>query len=222
MPNRDYSSPGLYFVTICADFKRCMFGKVTNAKVQHSVLGRVVEECWVALSSHFTGIRLHAYVVMPNHLHGIIEICPERRAQQAARLQREATLIAGARSRMQQAVAQQRDKEGRNALQAASLQRLANADVRERRAPSLSIIVRAFKADVTRRAGLELGWTEEIWQHNYYDRVIRDGREFSNAMRYIAENPLRWQSQVDKFDEERQLAKNREAQQAAPLQRHRV
>jgi hypothetical protein len=57
-------------------------------------------------------------------------------------------------------------------------------------------MVRAFKADVTRRARVELGWTEGIWEHNYYDRVIRDDREFSNALQYIAENPLRWQARA--------------------------
>lgn len=69
------------------------------------------------------------------------------------------------------------------------------------RAASLSIMVRALKADVTRRAGVELGWTERIWQHNYFDRVIHDDREFSNVMRYMAENPLRWQAQALRFSE---------------------
>jgi hypothetical protein len=57
---------------------------------------------------------------------------------------------------------------------------------------SVSVIVRSFKGDVTKRARLELSWGGEVWQRNYFDRVIRDGREFENASRYIAENPLRW------------------------------
>jgi REP-associated tyrosine transposase len=184
MPNRDYSSRGFYFVTICADFKRCVFGKVINARLEHSALGRIIEEGWIALANHFAGIRLHAHIVMPNHLHGIIEICSERMAQRAAPLQRG-----------------------------------GGAGIKAPGAVSLSVVVRAFKADVTRRAGRELGWTGEIWQRNYYDRVIRDGREFANALRYIAENPLRWQSQANRFAENRGLASSRKAQRAAPLQR---
>ena len=55
---------------------------------------------------------------------------------------------------------------------------------------------------------MELNWKEETWQKNYYDRVIRDDREFANAMRYIAENPERWEGQVKKWDEEKRQGEN--------------
>jgi REP element-mobilizing transposase RayT len=162
--NHDYSAPGFYFVTACSDFKRCTFGSVEKGAVRLSKLGKIVEEAWMALTTHFSGICLHGHMVMPIHVHGIVQICPGGRAQQAA-----------------------------------PLQRAASREVETRQAPALSTIVRAFKAEVTRRAGRELGWSREIWQHNYYDRVIRDGREFSNAIRYIAENPVRWQGQRDRM-----------------------
>ena len=187
LKNRDYASPGRYFVTICSDFKRCIFGTVEGGMVRLSKLGQIAEEAWLALAQQFPGIRLHGHVVMPNHVHGIVEVRPDKQAQQAAPLQR------------------------------------AGADATAmRRAASLSITVRAFKANVTRRAGVELGWTERIWRHNYYDRVIRDDREFSNAMRYIAENPLRWQCQGAKIAANREVTSKRPAQQAAPLQRGRI
>jgi REP element-mobilizing transposase RayT len=176
---RDYSAPGLYFVTICSNFKRCTFGRVEQQKVVFSPLGRIVEEAWIALSSRYAEIRLHEHMVMPNHVHGIIEIVSGEQALQAAPLQREARAVA--------------------------------------RVPLLSVVVRSFKADVTRRAGLELGWNEEIWQHNYFDRVIRDGREFSNAARYIAENPIRWTGKKLQSDEDREI-KRKLALRAAPLQ----
>ena len=176
---RGYSAPGLYFVTICSDFKRCTFGRVEQQRVVFSPLGRIVEEAWIALPSCHADIRLHQHMVMPNHVHGIIEIVS-----------------------------------GGQALQAAPLQREAHAAVR---VPLLSVVVRSFKADVTRRAGLELGWNEEIWQQNYFDRVIRDGREFSNAARYIVENPIRWTGKELQRDENREI-KRKLALQAAPLQ----
>ena len=74
---RDYSAPGVYFVTVCSDFKRCTFGKVVYKKMELSLLGRIVEEAWLALSSRIFGIQLHAHVAMPNHIHGIVEIIPE-------------------------------------------------------------------------------------------------------------------------------------------------
>jgi putative transposase len=125
---RDYSAAGFYFVTVCSNFKRCAFGKVVDNKMELSSLGRIVEEAWLALSSRIFGIQLHAHVVMPNHIHGIVEISQQELAQQAASLQRHA----------------------------APLQRHAGFGQEHRRTPSLSIIVRSFKADVTRRAGIEL------------------------------------------------------------------
>jgi putative transposase len=130
---RDYSAPGLYFVTVCSDFKRCTFGDVVDKKVELSPLGRIVEEAWLALSSRIFGIRLHAHVVMPNHIHGIVEIVHQKMAQQAAPRQR----ATGARP---------------------EVHTTAGFGSEGRRTPSLSIIVRSFKADVTRRAGVELEW----------------------------------------------------------------
>ncbi len=58
---------------------------------------------------------------------------------------------------------------------------------------SVPTIVRTLKAAITRRAARELQWTNgEIWQRNYYERVLRDGREFAEASRYVLENPVRW------------------------------
>jgi REP element-mobilizing transposase RayT len=75
---RDYSAPGHYFVTVCTDFKQYTFGKVADKKVELSPLGRIVEEAWLTLSSRIFGIQLHAHVVMPNHIHGIVEILPQK------------------------------------------------------------------------------------------------------------------------------------------------
>ena len=61
-------------MTICSDFKRCIFGEVEKQKVVLSALGRFAEEAWMALPGRHAEIRLHEHVVMPNHVHGIIEI----------------------------------------------------------------------------------------------------------------------------------------------------
>jgi len=58
---------------------------------------------------------------------------------------------------------------------------------------SLGAIVRSFKSIVARRAHDELGWNGPIWQRNYFERVLRDGKEYADASRYIAENPKKWE-----------------------------
>ena len=70
----DYSQNGFYFLTICTQNKEWYFGEVKNHKMILSEIGRVVEICWNDIPNHFPQIILHEYVIMPNHIHGIIEI----------------------------------------------------------------------------------------------------------------------------------------------------
>src|SRR5258707_6684853 len=89
LKHRDYSAPGLYFVTICANYKRCIFGRVSQTSVELSALGRIASECWTAIPFHFARVNVHGFMVMPNHMHGIIEIVTVRPAQQGSRKVRE-------------------------------------------------------------------------------------------------------------------------------------
>jgi len=70
----DYSSPDFYFVTICATEKRCIFGRVEGNKIELNTLGRTAHKCWAAIPQHFPQVNLHEFVVMPNHVHGVIEL----------------------------------------------------------------------------------------------------------------------------------------------------
>jgi len=73
-PDIDYSQPGFYFVTICTKEKEEILGKVIGEKMELNDYGRIVQKCWLALPDHYPCCRLHEFVVMPNHVHGIIEI----------------------------------------------------------------------------------------------------------------------------------------------------
>jgi REP element-mobilizing transposase RayT len=86
----DYAEAGLYFVTICTHDKRCTLGRVIGDRGELSPLGRLVRGHWYDLPNHHAGLELDAFVVMPNHFHGIIvmhERLRDARAQQAAPLQ---------------------------------------------------------------------------------------------------------------------------------------
>jgi REP element-mobilizing transposase RayT len=70
----DYSSPGYYFVTTTVrDFRR-VFGSVVDAVMIHNERGNIAVDCWEQIPYSYPGLVLHTYVVMPNHVHGIIEI----------------------------------------------------------------------------------------------------------------------------------------------------
>ncbi len=74
MKDYDYSSPGAYFVTICSRDKGLTFGKVVGEQVNANRFGMVLADCWNDLPNHFPNVALDAFVVMPNHVHGIIVI----------------------------------------------------------------------------------------------------------------------------------------------------
>src|SRR5258708_8469112 len=70
----NYAGSGWYFVTICVESKRCDFGKVIDAKQNPSPLGEYAEACWREIPSHHKNVTLDEFIVMPNHVHGIIVI----------------------------------------------------------------------------------------------------------------------------------------------------
>ena len=70
----DYSSAGGYFVTICAHDRQCIFGDVENGHMVLNDVGKIAEFTWMDLTRHNTNIELDKFIVMPNHVHGIIII----------------------------------------------------------------------------------------------------------------------------------------------------
>jgi REP element-mobilizing transposase RayT len=68
----DYAFPGVYFVTICSAGKRAVFGSVSGGKIVLSPAGEIVRSEWVALAERFAGLALDEFVIMPNHLHGVL------------------------------------------------------------------------------------------------------------------------------------------------------
>ncbi len=150
-----YTSAGLYFITICAQQRRCIFGRIVEARAVLSPTGLIVRECWVSIPSHFAQARLHDFVIMPNHLHGILEICAVPGRSIAAPLQGNVvgTVQPG----------------------------------------SLGAIVRSFKSAAARQVREGLKSSEPLWQRNYFEAIVHDGEQLSKAVRYILENPARWE-----------------------------
>ena len=79
----DYAQAGAYFVTICTQGRRCLFGDVLADETRLTEAGRIVQECWDGLPQHFPDVQLDEFVVMPNHVHGIVVV--DRRRGTACR-----------------------------------------------------------------------------------------------------------------------------------------
>ncbi len=70
----DYSQTGYYFVTICIRISKCILGEVVKGEMRLSAVGVMAKKCWLKIPEHFSGTELDEFIVMPNHVHGIIFI----------------------------------------------------------------------------------------------------------------------------------------------------
>lgn len=70
----DYSSSGIYYVTICVQDRECLFGDANGRKMFLSDAGKMVKDNWDKLPQRFPNIELDEFIIMPNHIHGIINI----------------------------------------------------------------------------------------------------------------------------------------------------
>jgi putative transposase len=184
LPGYDYAQPGAYFVTIVAAGRQCLFGHIEEGRMQLSDAGKVAQEQWAKLPGRFPMLELGAYVVMPNHVHGILVVNDHSRRGTAEDLQNL------------------EDDPSRRRGTAEDLQNLD--DNSSRRAPteefgkprpgSISTIVRSYKAAVTFRIHLMRGTSNTpLWQRNYYEHIIRDDKDWQRIHKYVESNPAMWE-----------------------------
>ena len=76
LKGHDYTSPGAYFITICTHQRHCLFGEIVDGEMQLNEFGKWVDACWNRLPTHFPHLQLDRFVVMPNHIHGILTLTP--------------------------------------------------------------------------------------------------------------------------------------------------
>ena len=74
LPRFDYTQQGAYFVTVCTRNRACVFGEIVNGEMQLNDSGRVAHRVWEEIPTHFLQVEIDAWVVMPNHVHGVLVI----------------------------------------------------------------------------------------------------------------------------------------------------
>jgi putative transposase len=74
----DYAGVGGYFVTVVAFQRKCIFGEIVKGEMRLNAIGKIVEECWDEIPLHFPNAEIDAFVIMPNHIHGIIMLFDDR------------------------------------------------------------------------------------------------------------------------------------------------
>jgi putative transposase len=198
----DYRLGGLYFVTLCVQHKHCLFGEIVDSGMVLNGLGEVVAACWVNLTDHFPQVSLDAFIVMPNHMHGIIEIKNETvGAQHAAPALEDNTtnsttiqinrVIQATQAREVPLFHQDVPQLGQEASPPPGHTNVV--------AGSLGAIVRSFKSAATKRINEARGTpAEAVWQRNYFDRIIRNDQALRTIRAYINQNPLAWDTDPEK------------------------
>lgn len=74
LKNYDYSQNGFYFVTILSYQRQHLFGEIENKRLEPTQLARIAKHFWLGIPNHYPSVILHEYIIMPNHIHGILEI----------------------------------------------------------------------------------------------------------------------------------------------------
>lgn len=70
----DYSRAGAYFITVCTHHRECLFGEIIDGEMKWNECGETARRCWLEIPHHFPHVELDEFVVMPNHVHGILVI----------------------------------------------------------------------------------------------------------------------------------------------------
>jgi putative transposase len=185
----DYSLAGAYFINLVTQDRLCLFGEIVNGEMRLSQLGNTVQREWLRLERRFPGVELDEYVIMPNHLHGIIVI----------KEQDIPTSRGAAKNRQEEnpGTAPLRPDAGTHP----SLDDEHKIPGESKRcgvtgipvaAGSLAAIVRGFKSAVAFRYHIMANNNVDLWQRNYYEHIIRDEDDLDRIRRYIAGNPMNW------------------------------
>jgi putative transposase len=178
----DYASEGGYFITVVAHNRKCLFGSIRDDEMRLNEFGRIVRKEWFHTAKLRPNIELFEdeFVVMPNHIHGIIWITDFTGRDSLESITKNDPIHVGAYSH--------------TPLQSPSR--------------TIGAIIRGFKGAVTTKINISRGGKGvPVWQRNYYDpshkersgahrsrHIINSEKDHDNIAKYIDSNPIGWQT----------------------------
>ena len=166
MKNYNYSQNGIYFITICTKNRDDFFGEIENNKIILNKLGMIAEKYLLEIPKHFSNSILDKFIVMPNHIHLIIEICDNNNDDT--------------------------NNVGTADLRSLPMRSLSQSISTNRTKMLLSKIIHGFKSSVTREINKKNSNIFQ-WQRSFYDHIIRNETSLNKIREYIIENPKMWE-----------------------------
>ncbi len=203
MRGYDYARQGAYYLTICTADRRHWFGRIVDGVMHRSSIGEWAQGCWDAIPQHMPHVDVGDFVVMPNHVHGIVVIRERLVDVGVVGARQDAPGIA---DNVPDAMpndfgtGMSGGDHDMDDAQPPHMRTRSDASLPGPRKPpgiphgALGQVVASYKSAVTRMAyrdGLVPQGTP-IWQRNYWDRIIRDDGEWFRIAKYIADNPANW------------------------------
>ncbi|MBK5285583.1 MAG: transposase [Bacteroidia bacterium] len=172
----DYSQAGLYFITICTRDRQCLFGKIADGEMVLNDAGKIAKDYLKNVPEKYNQTRMHEFVVMPNHVHAIIEITDGGVRPDVGAIH-ESPLHESSPPASSKPESPLRD---------------------QRRKMLLSKIMGWYKMNVAKQINIiRLTEGTPLWQRNYYEYIIRNKKSYQTIADYIINNPAKWDD--DKF-----------------------
>jgi len=178
----NYSTPHWYYVTICTQKHRKLFGEIVDGKIVLNEYGEIVKFIWHDLPNHNPHVSLDEFVIMPNHVHGIIILNEIRNdvGTDSKSILKQQSIVVGTDSK---SVHKYNPTTKRTGLDLVPTQKFHG----------ITEIVRQFKSFSTKRINKIRNISKQsVWQRSYYDHIIRNEKSLFEIRRYIRENPLKW------------------------------
>jgi REP element-mobilizing transposase RayT len=161
----DYSQAGYYFITICTYQRQCLFGTISNGQMELSANGEIAASVWINGFHRYSNIVFDDCVVMPNHMHGILQITLLEKEENSKPIHK--------------------NKSG--------LLNVPNEHWMGTKSDSVGSLIQNYKSVTTRKINMHLGTPGmPVWQHNYYERIIRNEKSLMFIRNYILNNPANW------------------------------
>lgn len=176
LKNWDYSNNGYYFVTICTKEKECFLGTIINNKMILSEMGKIINNEWYKSIEIRKNILLDEFIIMPNHIHGIIVINNDNVEK-----------LNNSDINVETHCKIQSQMEKPNGIDI-NVETHCNASLQKN---NLSNIIRGFKSSTTKLIHVS-GFENFAWQPRFYEHIIKNEKSLNSIREYIINNPKNW------------------------------
>jgi len=166
---------------MCVKNRECLFGTITDGVVTLSPIGEAARKCWLEIPRHYPVVQLDEFVIMPNHIHGIIKIMLNDNTNAGVQN------LEPQRLKLQCLKPQHHDPQHNKPLRHAFQKIIPR---------SLGAIIRGFKIGVTKWCTLN-NRGDFTWQRNYFEEVVRDENGLQAIRQYIINNPSKWDEDLE-------------------------